>query len=157
MELLVIVLIIAGVIGSMAVKETKRVSRLLTIAREREMFPWWWIVDEHREIEEVISVATIRGVFSSRFQITGLQPQESRNLALLLRAGALAAPMDIVEERTVGPSMGADNIRQGFNAVAIGFLAVILFVALYYRKFGFVANAARRGGMYRRTRQGPGI
>ncbi len=93
-------------------------------------------------VEEVISVATIQGVFSSRFQITGLEPQESRNLALLLRAGALAAPMDIVEERTVGPSMGADNIEQGFEAVLIGFAAVCLFVLAYYRVFGIVANLA---------------
>jgi preprotein translocase subunit SecD len=92
--------------------------------------------------ETVISVATIRGVFSSRFQITGLQPQEAQNLALLLRAGALAAPMDIVEERTVGPSMGADNIAQGFNAVVIGFALVVGFVLIYYRLFGVVANLA---------------
>lgn len=92
--------------------------------------------------ETVISVATIQGVFSSRFQITGLQPQEAQNLALLLRAGALAAPMDIVEERTVGPSMGADNIAQGFNSVAIGFLLVVVFVLIYYRLFGVIANVA---------------
>ncbi len=100
------------------------------------------LVTVRQTVEEVISVATIRGVFSSRFQITGLQPQEARNLALLLRAGALAAPMDIVEERTVGPSMGADNIEQGFNAVLIGFIIVIIFVAFYYRAFGLVANLA---------------
>ncbi|MCA1798523.1 MAG: protein translocase subunit SecD [Xanthomonadaceae bacterium] len=93
-------------------------------------------------VEEVISIATIRGVFGARFQITGLEPQEARNLALLLRAGALAAPMDIVEERTVGPSMGADNIRQGFLAVLIGFAVVVVFIALYYRMFGLVANTA---------------
>lgn len=92
--------------------------------------------------ETVISVATIQGVFSSRFQITGLQPQEAQNLALLLRAGALAAPMDIVEERTVGPSMGADNIAQGFNSVLIGFLLVVGFVLVYYRLFGVIANVA---------------
>lgn len=92
--------------------------------------------------EEVISQATIRGVFGARFRITGLDPQEARNLALLLRAGALAAPMDIVEERTVGPSMGADNIRQGFIAVIAGFLGSVLFVIVYYRKFGAVAAAA---------------
>lgn len=100
------------------------------------------LVRVRETVEEVISIATIRGVFGARFQITGLEPQEARNLALLLRAGALAAPMDIVEERTVGPSMGADNIRQGFMAVLIGFIVVVIFVAMYYRAFGLVANAA---------------
>jgi preprotein translocase subunit SecD len=99
-------------------------------------------IREHREIEEVISVANIRGVFSSRFQITGLQPEEARNLALLLRSGALAAPMDIIEERTVGASLGADNIRAGIMAVSLGFLLVILFMMLYYKVFGVVANLA---------------
>ncbi len=92
--------------------------------------------------EVVISQANIAGVFGPRFQITGLAPQEARNLSLLLRAGALAAPMDIVEERTVGPSMGADNIRQGFNAVVIGFVGILIFMALYYRLFGLVACVA---------------
>ena len=92
--------------------------------------------------EEIISQATIRGVFGARFRITGLDPAEARNLALLLRAGALAAPMDIVEERTVGPSMGADNIRQGFIAVVSGFLGCVLFVIVYYRKSGAIASAA---------------
>jgi preprotein translocase subunit SecD len=99
-------------------------------------------IREHREIEEVISVATIRGVFSSRFQITGLEPEEARNLALLLRAGALAAPMDIIEERTVGASLGADNIRAGIMAVSLGFALVILFMMIYYKVFGVVANLA---------------
>ena len=92
--------------------------------------------------EEVISVATIQGVFSSNFQITGLTPIESRDLALLLRAGSLAAPIFIVEERTIGPSLGQDNIDQGFQAVKIGFLAVIVFMLIYYRVFGMVANLA---------------
>ncbi|MCG8434949.1 MAG: protein translocase subunit SecD [Gammaproteobacteria bacterium] len=95
-----------------------------------------------RKVEEVISVATIRGVFSSRFQITGLQAAEAQNLALLLRAGALAAPVDIVEERTIGPSLGQDNINKGFQAVMIGFLGVVVFMILYYRAFGIVANLA---------------
>ena len=95
-----------------------------------------------RQEERVISRANIAGVFGPRFQITGLEPQEARNLALLLRAGALAAPMEIVEERTVGPSMGADNIRQGFNAVAIGFVGILLFMVIYYRAFGFIASTA---------------
>jgi preprotein translocase subunit SecD len=96
-----------------------------------------------KNIEEVISVATIRGVFSSRFQTTGLDsPKEAHELALLLRSGALAAPIEIVEERTVGPSLGKDNIKQGFNSVVIGFIAVLVFMALYYRVFGLVADLA---------------
>ncbi len=93
-----------------------------------------------RTVEEVISVATIQGVFSNRFQITGLEPAEARNLALLLRAGSLAAPINIVEERTIGPSLGADNIEQGVKAVVIGSLMVFVFMALYYRAFGLIAN-----------------
>ncbi len=92
--------------------------------------------------EEVISVATIQGVFSSNFQITGLTPIESRDLALLLRAGSLAAPIFIVEERTIGPSLGQDNIDQGLHAVKIGFVAVVVFMLIYYRVFGMVANLA---------------
>ncbi|MCH8220648.1 MAG: protein translocase subunit SecD [Proteobacteria bacterium] len=92
--------------------------------------------------EEVISIATIQGIFSSNFQITGLTPIESRDLALLLRAGSLATPIFIVEERTIGPSLGQDNIDQGFEAVKIGFLAVFAFMLIYYRVFGFVANLA---------------
>jgi len=94
-------------------------------------------------IEEVISIATIKGVFSKRFQTTGLDSQEeAHNLALLLRAGALAAPMEIVEERTIGPSMGQENIDKGFASVVIGFVAVLAFMALWYRGFGMVANLA---------------
>jgi preprotein translocase subunit SecD len=92
--------------------------------------------------EEVISVATIQGIFSSSFQISGLSPIESRDLALLLRAGSLAAPIFIVEERTIGPSLGQDNIDQGFQAVMIGFLAVVVFMLISYRLFGMVANLA---------------
>jgi preprotein translocase subunit SecD len=90
--------------------------------------------------EEVISVATIRGVFSSNFQITGLLAGEARELALLLRAGSLAAPLYIVEQRTVGPSLGQDNIDRGVRALVIGMLATFAFMAVYYRKFGWVAN-----------------
>jgi preprotein translocase subunit SecD len=90
--------------------------------------------------EEVISVATIRGVFSSNFQITGLMAGEARELALLLRAGSLAAPLYIVEQRTVGPSLGQDNIERGVRALLIGMLLTFLFMAIYYRKFGLVAN-----------------
>lgn len=99
---------------------------------------------EHRRetIKKVISVATIQGVFGSRFQTTGLTQQEAHDLALLLRAGALAAPVRIVSERTIGPSLGAENIRKGKIAVIIGFLLVIGLMALYYRVFGLFANAA---------------
>jgi len=100
-------------------------------------------VTHNRKIEEVISVATIRDVFSKRFQTTGLDsPKEAHELALLLRSGALAAPVNIVEERTIGPSLGKDNIEQGFNSVIIGFLAVLVFMALYYKVFGLVADLA---------------
>ena len=95
-----------------------------------------------RTEERVISVATIRGVFSNRFMITGLDPLEARDLALLLRAGALAAPIFKVEERTIGPSLGQENIERGMQAVAIGFILVVLFVAIYYRVFGLIANLA---------------
>ncbi|MDP2178999.1 protein translocase subunit SecD [Methylicorpusculum sp.] len=95
------------------------------------------------KVEKVISVATIRDAFSKRFQTTGLDnPQEARNLALLLRAGALAAPVDIIEERTIGPSLGQDNIDQGMNSVIVGFVIVMIFMAFYYKVFGLVANFA---------------
>ncbi|MGZ5026410.1 MAG: protein translocase subunit SecD [Methylobacter sp.] len=98
----------------------------------------------HKEkVEKVINVATIQGVFSHRFQTTGLDsPQEARNLSLLLRAGALAAPVDIVEERTVGPSLGQDNIDKGMLSFVVGFALVVLFMAVYYRLFGMIANLA---------------
>lgn len=98
----------------------------------------------HKEkVEKVINVATIQGVFSKRFQTTGLDsPQEARNLALLLRAGALAAPVDMVEERTVGPSLGQDNIDKGILSFEVGFALVVLLMAVYYRLFGMIANFA---------------
>ena len=101
------------------------------------------LVTSTRKVEEVISVATIRGVFGRNFQTTGLDsPREAHELALLLRAGALAAPINIIEERTVGPSMGKENIDQGFKSVIIGFVLVLLYMAFYYRVFGLVANVA---------------
>ena len=101
-------------------------------------------VEEQRTIktEEVINTATIRGVFKNRFQISGLTPAEAYDLALLLRAGALAAPVYTIDERTIGPSLGQDNIDRGFNAIKIGFLAVIVFMVIYYRAFGLIANVA---------------
>ncbi len=98
-------------------------------------------VRKTEKIQKVISIATIRSRLGSRFQIEGLEsPEEARTLALLLRAGSLAAPMEIVEERTVGPSLGQDNIDQGFNSVIIGFVLVLVFMLVYYRAFGVIAN-----------------
>ncbi len=94
-------------------------------------------------VEEVISVANILEPFGSRFQTTGLDSSgEAHDLALLLRSGALAAPIEIVEERTIGPSLGQDNIDQGFRSVMIGLVMVMIFMAVYYRVFGLVANLA---------------
>ncbi|OUR71286.1 protein-export membrane protein SecD [Methylophaga sp. 41_12_T18] len=101
------------------------------------------IVKERRLLPEVINVATIRDQLSKKFQITGLDSTtEARDLALLLRAGALAAPIEIVEERTVGPSLGKDNINQGFKSVMLGFVFVLIFMVIWYRVFGAVANLA---------------
>ena len=96
-----------------------------------------------RKVEEVINIARIQDQLSKLFQITGLDTsREARKLALLLRAGALAAPMNIIEERTVGPSLGQQNIDQGKNSVVLGMLLVMIFMVLYYRVFGLVANIA---------------
>jgi preprotein translocase subunit SecD len=96
-----------------------------------------------RAVEEVISVATIQGQLGKRFQISGLDStQEARTLALLLRAGALAAPIEIIEERTVGPTLGQDNIDRGFQSMLLGLSLVLVFMAVYYRGFGLVANVA---------------
>ncbi len=92
--------------------------------------------------EEVINVATIQEEFSSRFQITGLTSSEANNLALLLRAGALKAPMEIIEERTIGPSLGKENINQGLISIMLGFLLVMLFMWMRYKTFGMIANLA---------------
>ena len=101
------------------------------------------VVKTKRKVEEVINVARIQDQLSKRFMITGLDDtREARDLALLLRAGALAAPIDIVEERTVGPSLGQDNIDQGTRSVIIGFILVLAFMAIWYRGFGLIANLA---------------
>jgi preprotein translocase subunit SecD len=92
---------------------------------------------------EVLTVATIQSELGSRFQITGMEsPQASNDLALLLRAGALAAPMEIIEERTIGPSLGADNIRQGFNSTLYGFIAIAVFMIAYYMMVGLISTIA---------------
>ncbi len=92
---------------------------------------------------EAISVATIQGEFGTDFQITGnFTPQETADIALLTRAGALAAPMEVIEERTIGPSLGAENIAQGFNSVLYGFVAIAVFMCLYYMLFGVFSTVA---------------
>jgi preprotein translocase subunit SecD len=97
-------------------------------------------VDVDKTTEEVINRATIRGVFSNNFQITGVNPIEGRELALLLRAGGLAAPLTPVEERAIGPSLGQDNINKGVNAMVFGMLAAFIFMAIYYKVFGLIAD-----------------
>ncbi|KHD06530.1 preprotein translocase subunit SecD [Candidatus Thiomargarita nelsonii] len=92
--------------------------------------------------EEVINVATIQEEFGKNFQVTGLTSSEANNLALLLRAGALKAPMEIIEERTIGPSLGQENINLGVLSIMLGFLAVMLFMWMRYKTFGMVANLA---------------
>jgi preprotein translocase subunit SecD len=108
------------------------------IDRSREKNAEGVIVD--RSTEEVINRATIRGVFSNNFSITGVNPIEGRELALLLRAGGLAAPLSPVEERAVGPSLGQDNIDKGVNAMVFGLLAAFVFMAIYYKVFGLIAD-----------------
>lgn len=101
------------------------------------------IVKVRRRVEEVITAPVIREQLGKRFQIEGLDSsEEAQDLALLLRAGALAAPIEIIEERTIGPSLGRDNIDQGFRSVVIGFLLVLVFMMVYYRLFGAVACTA---------------
>ena len=90
--------------------------------------------------KEVINIATIRGIFSSQFEITGLTVFEAKDLAILLRAGALAAPIFKIEEKTVGPSLGQDNIDKGFAAILYGLIAVIVFMIMWYKGFGLIAN-----------------
>ena len=100
-------------------------------------------VQESYEVKEIISLATIRAALGTTFRITGLDsPSESSELALLLRAGALAAPMTFVEERTVGPSLGADNIQAGIFSMQLGLLLVLGFILFYYRIFGIAASLA---------------
>lgn len=101
------------------------------------------IVKKRTTTKDIINAATIQGVFSSRFQITGIDSaRAARNLALLLRAGSLSAPIEIIEERTIGPSLGADNIKKGVLSVIAGLALVLLFMAIRYRVFGMVANVA---------------
>jgi preprotein translocase subunit SecD len=107
------------------------------IERDGEMVPG----DPIRE-ETVINDARINGVFSNRFEISGLTVFEARELALLLRAGSLAAPIVPIEERTIGPSLGRENIERGIDAIMLGYLLVVIFIAIWYRVFGMLANIA---------------
>tara|TARA_Y100000746_G_scaffold22713_1_gene17441 strand:- start:225 stop:2030 length:1806 start_codon:yes stop_codon:yes gene_type:complete len=102
------------------------------------------VIEQTSYIEKnIISLATIQAVLGTSFRITGVgSPAEASELALLLRAGALAAPMKFVEERTVGPSLGKENIELGMKSILIGFSLVVLFMALYYKVFGLAANVS---------------
>ena len=95
-----------------------------------------------RDSEEIISVANIQGVFSREFRTTGLEKQEADDLARMLRSGSLAAPMDFIEERIVGPSLGAENVSRGVTAVGYAFLFTLVFFMIYYRNFGLVTCVA---------------
>jgi preprotein translocase subunit SecD len=96
-----------------------------------------------KETREAISVATIQGEFGNRFQITGnFTPQETNELALLIKSGSLAAPMEIVEERSIGPSLGAENIAKGFNSTLWGFIAIAVFMVIYYHLMGMFSVVA---------------
>ena len=123
---------------SMAIlfKELKTRSR--TVVQDGEEVAVPYTIEEKR----VINVATIQAALGFRFRITGLELQEARDLALLLRAGALAAPMYVVEERTVGASLGEENINKGRQSILIGFTLVLVFMLFYYRWFGLAANVA---------------
>ena len=100
-------------------------------------------IKNRSKTQDIINAATIQGIFSNRFQITGIDSsREARNLALLLRAGSLSAPIEIIEERTIGPSLGADNIQKGLMSVLVGFVLVLVFMGWRYRVFGLVANIA---------------
>lgn len=116
--------------------ETKTRDVMKVVDGERELVP------EPYQEERVISLATIQAALPSKFRITGLSATEARELSLLLRAGALAADMYIVEERTVGASLGEQNIRQGAVSVVVGMALVLLFMAFYYKVFGLAANVA---------------
>jgi len=128
---------------AVAVELDQAGGRSMRIATRENLRRLMAIILFERGKGEAISVATIQGEFGSRFQITGaFTPVETNNLALLIRAGALAAPMEIIEERTVGPSLGKDNIDKGFNATLWGFIAIVVFMSAYYALFGVVSSLA---------------
>jgi len=124
----------ANVNKPMAVVYTERVPQV-TVVDGKE-------VRSFRVKEEVISIANINGVFGKNFQTTGLEKTEADNLAKLLRAGSLAAPMDFVEEKIVGPSLGAENVERGVTAVLYAFLFTLVFFTVYYRMFGVITSLA---------------
>ena len=123
---------------SMAILFIEQKPRVRQLVRDGETIEEYYTVEERR----LISVATIQAALGFSFRITGLGLREAQDLALLLRAGALAAPMYIVEERTVGAQLGDENIRRGWQSVAIGFALVLAFMIFYYRGFGRAANVA---------------
>ena len=100
------------------------------------------VVFVEEDKSQVINIATIREAFSKRFQITGLDLQEAKDLSILLRSGSLSAPMSIIEERTVGPSLGSENIVSGRDSMILGMFLVVIFMFIYYKKFGVIANIA---------------
>ncbi|MCR6685055.1 protein translocase subunit SecD [Pseudoxanthomonas sp.] len=124
----------ANVGKPMAVVYTERVPQVTMVNGEE--------VRSFRVKEEVISVANINGVFGKNFQTTGLEKTEADDLAKLLRAGSLAAPMDFVEERIVGPSLGKENVERGVTAVLYAFLFTLVFFGVYYRMFGVITGIA---------------
>ncbi len=120
---------------AMILKETKAVYKVEDGERVR--------TDKTRTEWDLVSAPNIQGQFGSRFQISGnFTSKETRDLSLILRSGSLIAPVYFVEERTVGPSLGQENIDQGFKSVIIGFALVLVFMAVYYRVFGLIANMA---------------
>mgnify|MGYP001165395015 FL=1 len=123
---------------SMAILFIEQKPRVRQVVRGGETIEEYYTIEERR----LISVATIQAALGFSFRITGLSLREAQDLALLLRAGALAAPMYIVEERTVGAQLGDENIRRGWQSVAIGFALVLAFMIFYYRGFGLAANVA---------------
>ena len=128
----------------MAVLYIETRSKIKTDAQGRPMKgPQGRTLRTSQRVEDVITAPVIRDQLGKRFQIEGLDSvTEGQDLALMLRAGSLAAPVEIIEERTVGPSLGQANISQGFRSVVIGFALVLIFMLIYYRTFGLFANAA---------------
>ncbi|MDQ7049231.1 MAG: hypothetical protein Q9M92_06695 [Enterobacterales bacterium] len=101
------------------------------------------VVVDTIHVKEVVSAPRINGVFGSNFVVTGsYTPKEASEFALILRAGSLIAPTYIIEERTIGPSLGEENIKMGMTSILVGFIAVLVFMLVYYRLFGLIANVA---------------
>ncbi|KRG42777.1 preprotein translocase subunit SecD [Stenotrophomonas pictorum JCM 9942] len=124
----------ANVGKPMAVVYTERIPQVTLVNGEEQR--------SFRVKEEVISVANVNGVFGKNFQTTGLEKAEADNLAKLLRAGSLAAPMDFVEEYVIGPSLGAENVASGVKAVVFSFMFTLVFFSIYYRMFGLITSVA---------------